>query len=438
MPVMAIRRLFATILFCVGAVLIVTPWLVRHRHILASAILQTPQIRSDASGPLPKQFSKDQHLQIPSSSGHTYHALELFRSPNQDVGQLVEFDPWSFPILSRGFIVYQRLDSNTATATGRSGLRYVRDISDDTNLYDVMLNDLSGDFMRGTDFIPVGQIAVKMSRPGIYPDTLQIWDIEPKGTIEGTTAAGIVVRIPLVRFWRYHASGLDASEPIRVQIPPQHYKNGWAENPKDETWKLPLPQRRLTLDRKYDNSLAVLNHYVTGTQDSGISSELTALITDAQSIREQVHEPLSRAIKSGEITDRQAPARHLHWQMRNFNAEFTVEQAAEFLTGSESTKTEMRGYSAKWESETRDEYSRIQQEYEEHASGPPNDGCVPPTEIHHNFSELSAIVNNNQSSGNPNSADQVLRVLRGQMLASELSQTLGCYTAREHNGQTKH
>lgn len=175
-----------------------------------------------------KISDSDQDRKIPAFSGDAYHALEFIRNPNRDLGHLVELDPWSFPMLSRGFVAYQRLDRKSATTSGRIGLRFDRALSDDTLLYDVMLNDLQGDFLQGTDFVTAGQIAVQMSKPGLVPDTLQTWDVEPLGTIEGTTVVGLVIRIPLVRFWRYHESHLDASEPIRVEVPPQKYKNGWA------------------------------------------------------------------------------------------------------------------------------------------------------------------------------------------------------------------
>jgi hypothetical protein len=192
-----------------------------------------PAISESTNSDSSKIAEPDQRQQIPPDSGHSYHAYEFIQNPNRDLGQIVELDPWSFPMLSRGFVVYQKLDRNFAAGAARIGLRFNRDLSDDTLLYDVMLNDLQGDFLQGTEFLSAGQMAVRMSRPGIDPDTLQMWDVEPLGTIEGTTAAGLVVRVPLVRFWRYHDSHLDASEPMHIEIQPQRYENGWSKSAGD-------------------------------------------------------------------------------------------------------------------------------------------------------------------------------------------------------------
>lgn len=386
----------------------------------------TSTVKSGVVDDASRQNDENRAPQVPAVSGHKYHALELLRNPDQDEGQLVELDPWSFPILSRGLIVYQRLGKNIAVTNGRIGLRANRNLSDNTILYDVMLNDLSGNFLEGTDFISTGQIAVQMSKPGLSPDTLQTWDVEPMGTIDGTTAAGLVVRIPLIRFWRYHDSHLDASEPIQVQISPQKYENGWSVNAGEKLWKLPLVERRAALDQKYNQCVIALDRYEAGLQDTETRDELSALLTDAQTIREQVHEPLWHAIKSGEIKDGQAPIRHADWQFREFNAESTVEQTTDFLSGSETTRKQMHGDSDKLLSDLQDEYARIQLSFKNYRGLSPKFGCVDLTQIKRNLTELSRLLHESRT----NESDRVLIALHAQMLASELTYTLGCYQSQ--------
>lgn len=374
----------------------------------------------------------DQNRQAPTPSGHFYHALELIRNPNRDIGRLVELDPRSFPMLSRGFIVYQRLDRKIATTTDRIGLRFNRDLSDDTLLYDVMLDDLQGNFTQGTDFVATGQLAVRMSKPGLVPDTLQIWDVEPLGTIEGTSATGVVVRVPLVRFWHYHVSGLDASEPVRIDIPPQKYENGLAVTSSSQPiWKLPLQQRRIALDEKYEKSVNVLSEYQDTLHSDEARRALSALLDDAQTIRNQVHGPLLQAIRSGEIKDGQAHALHWDWKMRNFNAEYSIEEAADFVLGSEATKVQIAGYSEAWQSGAGTEFIRLKPEYQQFRASSLEPNCVNPAQIKKNYEKLTVLISGaNNSQGGTDRDVRVFRSLHSQMLATELSNSLACYEAK--------
>jgi hypothetical protein len=168
------------------------------------------------------------------------HAIELLDRYDEVQGQLVTIDAWSIPNAFYGnqILQYARVPPKAAVMGRTVGVHFDREIRPGVLIYDVMAVDPHGDFMQGTDVRQVGQIAVQMSTPGIYPDVFQSWDVEPRGTLEGTTEGGLVVRIPLVRFWRYHDSGLDAGKPIQISIPPQPH--GTPSDPHQDSAVIPL------------------------------------------------------------------------------------------------------------------------------------------------------------------------------------------------------
>jgi hypothetical protein len=192
---------------------------------------------------------KMEHLP-PPSSGVTLHAIELLRHPDDHVGKMIGLDGWSMSTPPYyGFVYYRRWPKNAAILGRYTGLQFRRMIADDTCLFDVFEDNEQGDFLQGTDRQFAGQIAVKMSSPGRIPDVFQIWDVEPLGTAEGTTEAGLVIRIPMIRFWHYQDSGLDAEEPKRIMMPPQTY--GRPEEPRVKQFdrlthgnSFPLPTQR--------------------------------------------------------------------------------------------------------------------------------------------------------------------------------------------------
>ncbi len=161
---------------------------------------------------------------MPSYSGLHMYAMELWQSPNKNIGKLITLDGRSSATLGPQDIVhYQWYGKKFAVMSREIGLRYNRNLSEDVCLFDVVAHPWTGfDVDHVPDAEVIGQIAVEMNGANLFPDPLELWDVEPKGTMEGTTEAGVVIRIPLIHFWRYHETGKDAEAPPTVVIPPQH------------------------------------------------------------------------------------------------------------------------------------------------------------------------------------------------------------------------
>lgn len=182
-----------------------------HRNLISrptpsAGLSSTPHLGGSALPELTSSRPKKDDSSLPPESGHSYHAYELLYHPDRDLGNLIELDPFSVPVLNPtipDFVTYIKLRPRDAVLAGMVGLRYANDISSNVSVFDVRAEDTAGDFTQGTDIITVGQIAVQISGPNQTPNPLRDWNVEPKGTIEGTTAAGLVVRVPIVRFWRY-------------------------------------------------------------------------------------------------------------------------------------------------------------------------------------------------------------------------------------------
>jgi hypothetical protein len=153
------------------------------------------------------------------------HVYELLERYPEFENKLVALDVWSIPNSFYGEQVlhYERLPPKEATLARMVGVQLDSEIRPGFLIYRVMAFDPNGDFLNQTDVRQAGSIAVQMRTPGTYPSPFQVWDIEPLGTVEGTTRSGIVVRIPLIKFWRYHDSGRDAEKPVQITIPPQSY-----------------------------------------------------------------------------------------------------------------------------------------------------------------------------------------------------------------------
>lgn len=173
----------------------------------------TAAIATPPPGPDPDTES------APPASGQTLHVIEFLDQYPSFEGKLVTLDAWSIPnaFYRDQILNYAHLDPSFAMQARMVGVHFDREVRPGLLIYDVMSADPDGDFAEGTNVRRVGQIAVQMSAPDLSPDPFQLWDVEPKGTLEGTTRAGLVIRIPLVRFWHYHESGKDADKPIVIK-----------------------------------------------------------------------------------------------------------------------------------------------------------------------------------------------------------------------------
>jgi hypothetical protein len=171
---------------------------------------------------------------------HVYEFLD--RYPEYE-NKLIALDVWSIPNSFYGDQVlhYERLAPKVATLGRMVGVQCDNEIKPGLLIYRVMAVDPNGDFLKQTDIRQAGTIAVQMRTSGTYPDPFQTWDVEPLGTFEGTTRGGLVVRIPLIKFWRYHDSGRDADKPIEMVIPPQPH--GTPSKLNDWQPEGPLPPR---------------------------------------------------------------------------------------------------------------------------------------------------------------------------------------------------
>lgn len=137
------------------------------------------------------------------------------------MGKMIVLDPWAIMLPSSSYDPVHhfiqrpphsanRADSIAfATRAGQIGMRFNRMLGDGVCLYDVMQMVSPELFMSYPEGVVLGQIAVQA--PSAL-DPFQYWEVEAKGTLEGTTEAGLVIRIPLVRFLRYRA--------VPVPIPP--------------------------------------------------------------------------------------------------------------------------------------------------------------------------------------------------------------------------
>lgn len=250
--------------------------------------------------------------EVPPESGHSYHAFQFLHDPERDIGKLVELDPWSVPVLtpkSPEFVTYIKLGKSDATVAGMVGLRYANDIATNVSVFDVRAENTAGDFMEGTDIITVGQIAVQISGPNRTPNPLRIWDVEPKGTIEGTTSAGLVVRIPFVRFWRYHDTHLDEPEPKTITIPPQievPVENPGEPRSGSNSVLVTEADGRRKADEEFATEYQFVMNYQSTTPNQELRGSLASFLVDLNALRGEPHDELAGAIKSGEEY-------HAHW-----------------------------------------------------------------------------------------------------------------------------
>lgn len=226
----------------------------------------------------------------PPSSGLTLHGIELLRRPEDHVGKMIGLDGWSMSTPPYyGYVFYRRWPKNAAILGRLTGLQFNRMIADDTCLFDVYEDNEQGDFLQRKDRQFAGQVAVKMSSPGRIPDVFQLWDVEPLGTVEGTTDAGFVIRIPLIRFWHYHDSGLDAEEPKKIVIPPQQFGSpdeSVTKQPNSHNLEASSEMNRQTrIEIQYAQSKNSLMNYANDRRFISYRNAILAFIKDADLIR---------------------------------------------------------------------------------------------------------------------------------------------------------
>lgn len=171
-----------------------------------------------------KEFAKpDVQEGPPPESGLHYHALELKDLPDATSRELITVDAWSFPTpIEGGGVYYQSLPYRQAIVGKMAGLVFERTLEPNICIFDIMVNNPSGDFLEGTDVEIAGQLAVETPDPENCPNNRQPWDVEPETRFEGRTESGIVMSIPRVRFWRYHDTGQPLAKPKVIIVPPSH------------------------------------------------------------------------------------------------------------------------------------------------------------------------------------------------------------------------
>lgn len=226
----------------------------------------------------------------PPSSGLTLHAIELLNRPEDHVGKMIGLDGWSMSTPpSYGYVFYRRWPKQAAILGRLTGLQFNRMIADDICLFDVYEDNEQGDFLQRKDRQFAGQIAVKMSSPGRIPDVFQLWDVEPLGTVEGTTEAGLVIRIPTVRFWHYHDNGLDAEGPKTIVIPPQQhgsFDESAVKQPNSRDLDASSAINRHTrIEMQYSQSKNSLINYANDPRFNSYRKAILDFIKDADLIR---------------------------------------------------------------------------------------------------------------------------------------------------------
>lgn len=147
--------------------------------------------------------------QEPQQSGFIVHPYELVKNPFQDQHRIVSLELNARPILIDGQAVFYTapIDPRMGEQYGWMGLRFNKMLSEGVAIYDVL-----GQNARGSDPDLLGQIAVIMAPRSQPPSLQQDWDVEPKGTIQGTNGFGASISIPVVKFWGY-------SNPRTISVP---------------------------------------------------------------------------------------------------------------------------------------------------------------------------------------------------------------------------
>jgi len=301
--------------------------------------------------------------------------------------------------------------------SGLIGARFNRMLDDNTCLFDLKYHNNQGDFVQGTWILIAGQIAVRMSAPNLVPDSFQSWDVEPMGTVEGTTDHGLVIRIPLVRFWRYHDTGLDATPPARIVVPLQNYGTYPTKDlpKKDNSKEIDLLKEN---NNQYAEDRDKLTAYANDPRFVVYKPFILSLIADADELRNTAIDPLTDAMMHGLETPNYSK---LHFMVSN--ADTALDEAVGMLENRNGwSKTQIAENGTKRLFYLHQESQRIS---EQPRGKPSNENGSPSCEadkerIAHSISSISALIEQaDEMDKNSDSMEIWLTVIHADMLNAD-------------------
>jgi hypothetical protein len=353
--------------------------------------------------------------------------IEFLNRPYEDQGKLVTLDAWSIPntFYEGRVLQYARLPERIAVQSGTFGVRFSSRISSNVLLYDVLVDDPDENaFLEGKNLVVVGHLAIRMSGPDLSPDPFQLWDVEPLGTIEATAAGGVVIRIPLVRFWHYHESGLDAQPPVEFVVPPQNYNQatpqGGVRAPNNPSERLSLENENYSQNR--DKILQLSDYAYLGS----MKPLLLNMVSDADRLRGHVAGPLASAISRGE-----SPGSYSILEADEFSVDVFIEQVAAGLENPHAAQEHFARDLPKLLADLNSQYNRTlknSQEFRREPDGPPL--CrIDPSELSQDLSAASKLID--QAKDEHTSADTFVRWVRIEyawMLVGAVNDRIVCHS----------
>jgi hypothetical protein len=312
-------------------------------------------------------------------------------------------------------------------ATQDIALRSNSQLPDGRWLFDVVAHPWFGFGLdRQPDAEVIGQIVVEMNRPDLVPDQFQLWDVEPMGTIDGRTNSGLVIRVPLVHFWRYHVSGKDAEPPTTVVIPPQYARDPTSTAPVDTTQ--PVASQHLTPDQRYQLDRQKILDTINNGRYQSETSILLKLLARADEIRRSAHDELSGTTARSDWST----SHTFLIQSKGNNADLTVDMTANLLTRTQPVPASIvtprvtgelneliAGYP---------KMSDLLQKYTKDSTAIAtckND----PSSLTADLADIktSSLGSNSQDTSNLSTIRFQLNLIYSEMLMSDISYNLGCY-----------
>lgn len=165
----------------------------------------------------------------PTVDDATLHPYDLLKNPYSHKNHIVTLDAESWPTLYNGQLLQYSNGGAGAVSMGYSGLRFKQMLDEQTALYDLMGMEMQGN----SDLIFLGQMAIKGSPSGEL-DVKRPWDVEPRGSLEGSNAMGGTVTVPAVKFWGYtdqrNASQNETQQPSAPAVQVEQHDS--AQSPK--------------------------------------------------------------------------------------------------------------------------------------------------------------------------------------------------------------
>jgi len=185
--------------------------------------------------------------QMPPEEDVTLHPYDLLKNPYAYKNRVVRLKASSWPVLYNGQVMqYSEAHNQGGIALGYAGVRFERMLSDGVALYDVL-----GAYARsgGSELQVLGQLGVGIPSNGKL-DVQRSWDVEPLGATEGRNAFGVLITVPVVKFWRYsdekyanqpdpepQGDALVAVNLVKDSIKPTGYYSSLKPDPSQAKWR---------------------------------------------------------------------------------------------------------------------------------------------------------------------------------------------------------